>query len=64
VKEYSGANLHFINFVSYHCLITLSVASVRGVSVLGTAKSLILQVLIIVRIVWFCWIRTRKALFC
>lgn len=42
-KEYSGATLCFLHFVSDRCLTTVSIASVRDVSVLGTAKSLILQ---------------------
>lgn len=42
VKECSCVTLLFINFVSDHCLIRLSIASVRDESGLGTAKSLIL----------------------
>lgn len=60
VKEYSGATFHFINFASDHYLITLSVASVRDVSILGTAKSLILQVLIIVRIICLIFLDQDK----
>lgn len=50
VKEYSSATLRFLNFFCDHCLTVVSIASLRDVSVLGTAKSLILQVLLIVRI--------------
>lgn len=49
VKEYSGSPLYYINLVSDHRLTSLSTASVRDMLILGISRSLILQVLIVIR---------------
>lgn len=60
VKEYSDATLHVVTFASDYSLTTLSIASVGGMPVLGTANSLILQGLTIARIIHLIFLESGQ----